>query len=282
MSTLMLVDQNQILLGAIFATTRKQDDVDISLIRHVFFRSIIALNKKFKPDDIVICGEGRSWRKDVYPHYKAHRKKGRDKSPYDFDKIFPMINQIIDEINEFMPWKAVSHKRAEADDIIGQIGRRHAMSGGKVVIVSSDHDFKQLHEFGNVVQWNPTMKKLVRGEPGYLKTHIIKGDSGDGIENILTDGGTLITEGKRQTPIRKMFLDACMAMHEDELIAHPDLSENYQRNRELIDLSYTPQDIKLDINKMYDEYDGQGDRKKVFNYFIKNKLKNLMGDINNV
>jgi hypothetical protein len=126
------------------------------------------------------------------------------------------------------------------------------------------------------------MKKLVRGEPGYLKTHIIKGDSGDGIENILTDGGTLITEGKRQTPIRKMFLDACMAMHEDELIAHPDLSENYQRNRELIDLSYTPQDIKLDINKMYDEYDGQGDRKKVFNYFIKNKLKNLMGDINNV
>ena len=280
---MMLVDSNQIFLGNIFALTKKQSDVDLPLLRHTFLKSVITLNRKFKADEVVICLEGTSWRKEVAPHYKSHRAKGREQSPYDFDILFKLINELTDEIDEYLPWKVIRHPRAEADDVIGQLTRRHVAGGGDVVIISSDKDFKQLHG-SNVVQWNPTMKKHVRVNPkeNYLQEHIIRCDQGDFVPNILSEYEHMITEGTRQKSITKKFFEQVMNMSEDDILAHPDLSKNYKRNRELVDLSYTPTDIKMEINDMYDNYEGTTDKKKVFNYFAKKRLKLLIGDIKDV
>jgi hypothetical protein len=53
---------------------------------------------------------------------------------------------------------------------------------------------------------------------------------------------------------------------------------NWKRNEQLIDLSFTPQYIRDDIMKQYTEQAGKG-RDKLFNYFIENKLSNLINEI---
>ena len=57
-----------------------------------------------------------------------------------------------------------------------------------------------------------------------------------------------------------------------------EVKRNYQRNITLIDLSKTPQDIKDQIKTEY-ENAPHGDRSKLLNYFIKNKLKSLTENI---
>ena len=56
------------------------------------------------------------------------------------------------------------------------------------------------------------------------------------------------------------------------------LYRNFVRNKTLIDLSQIPEGIK---EKVLASYDNQTDKKrdKMFNYFIANRLKNLMEHI---
>ena len=52
------------------------------------------------------------------------------------------------------------------------------------------------------------------------------------------------------------------------------IARNYSRNANLIDLSFTPEEIR---EKVMDQFNNQTDRdrSKLLNYFIVNKLKNL-------
>ena len=52
----------------------------------------------------------------------------------------------------------------------------------------------------------------------------------------------------------------------------------YERNKKLIDLSMIPVHIKEQILSKYEE-EGNKDRSKIFNYFIKYRLKNLMENV---
>ena len=64
-----------------------------------------------------------------------------------------------------------------------------------------------------------------------------------------------------------------------EEFCNEEMLRNYKRNEVLIDLTMTPQSIK---DKIIDEFENQSgkDKSKLFNYFIKNKLKVLMESIN--
>jgi hypothetical protein len=50
---------------------------------------------------------------------------------------------------------------------------------------------------------------------------------------------------------------------------------NYQRNRELVDLSRIPEDIKESIIDSYEKQKG-GDRSGLLNYFIANRMTQLI------
>ena len=57
------------------------------------------------------------------------------------------------------------------------------------------------------------------------------------------------------------------------------LARNYSRNLHLIDLSYTPEHIREKVMEQFNNQDNR-DRKKLLNYFIEKKLRNLMENFN--
>jgi len=150
-----------------------------------------------------------------------------------------------------------------------------------VMIISNDKDFLQLQKYSNVRQFSPMKKKLIEEKNPhlFLQEHIIKGDSGDGIPNILSSDDVFITDGERQTPVRQKFVDEVIADLDDgELLYAASWYRNYQRNKQLIDLSETPDAIKQNIINTYNETK-VAHRSKLLNYLIAKRCKLLIESI---
>ena len=101
---------------------------------------------------------------------------------------------------------------------------------------------------------------------------MIKGDAGDGVPNILSTDDTFITEGKRQRPITKKKLEL---WKNDDTDWTQEMHRNFHRNKTMVDLSQTPESIRINIVNQFDNQE-VGDRSQLWNYFIDNRLKNLM------
>jgi len=67
-----------------------------------------------------------------------------------------------------------------------------------------------------------------------------------------------------------------MAMEPDEY--EPEVRRNWCRNKELIDLSQPPKDIKEETINQYNLQQNKPTN-KLFPYFMKNQLKHLMSNI---
>ncbi len=206
----ILMDYNQVILATLFANlgNHKNAEIDENMIRHMFLNSLRANRKKFTEEfgEMIVCADGKnSWRKEAFPYYKAGRKKGRDESELDWGELFRIINLLRSELIEYFPYKVLHFDRLEADDIIGvlahKLGTELNMGAEKVLVLSGDKDYIQLQTYANVDQYNPVLKKWVRDPtPGnYLNEHIIKGDKGDGVPNILSADNVLVI-GERQKP----------------------------------------------------------------------------------
>jgi hypothetical protein len=107
-----------------------------------------------------------------------------------------------------------------------------------------------------------------------LFEHIVRGDSGDGIPNILSDDDVFAVDGKRQKPLSSKKLDTWSSTGN----VPNDLQSNWNRNQMLVDLSYIPQEYEQAILAEYNK-PITVDRSKIFNYFVEKGLKNLMNDI---
>jgi hypothetical protein len=281
----ILVDYNQMMLSSLFAQIGNHTDIDLdeNLLRHMFLNSLRFNRKKFHEDygEIILCVDNKDvWRRDYFPYYKANRKKSRDESDMDWNKLFEAIHQIREEITEYFPYKVLYIDRCEADDIIATIiheeGTELNTGGERFLILSGDKDFIQLHKYANVDQYNPTLKRWVRNDnPNkYLSEHILKGDVGDGIPNILSADNCLAI-GERQRPMTKKKITAFTTEPEcmDE-----ETKLRYNRNKKMIDLSEIPQEYKDTILEAYHTEKNVG-REHLFNFFVKKKLKNLITDI---
>ena len=119
--------------------------------------------------------------------------------------------------------------------------------------------------------WENTKSTSDRA-PGFTGSVKLKGDKGDGIPNILSPSDCFVLD-KRQTPITKGKLDKFLSEHYSnyESVANT----GFTRNQLLIDLSLIPGDIKEKIINTYEETK-PAPRSKLLNYFIENRLKNLM------
>ena len=272
---------NQIALASVMMQLRmfETKQVDEDMVRHMILNSIRNYVMQFKSDyvesdaDVILAWDSKHyWRRDYYPQYKAGRKKTRESSNLDWNEIFGVTNKIRDEIKENMPYKSVEVYGAEADDIIAIVSNSY----DKVMIVSSDKDFIQLHK-ENVKQWSPVTKQEVNGhDPDtYIKEHVLKGDSGDGVPNVLSPDHTF-TDGLRQKPLGKKRIEKMI--NENMSDWNDEVKRNYQRNYKLINLKNIPKDIQSNI---VDEISKSscGDRSKLLNYFTVNKLKTLTENI---
>ena len=275
---MILVDMNQISLACLMMSLHmNKGELDEEMVRHMILNSIRGYRTMFKEDygEIVLTYDSRAyWRKQVFPQYKANRKKGREEDGKDWDSIFGVLNQIKEEIREFLPYKVVETYGAEADDVIAIVCKHYQSE--QILIVSGDKDFIQLQKYENVSQYSPITKKMVNGHnpDTYIKEHILKGDSSDGVPNVLSPDHTFV-EGLRQRPLSKKKIEAWI---KSETGMSDEVKRNYQRNHKLINLDNTPEDLQKSILDTFNEAPC-GDRSKILTYFIENKLKELTDSI---
>jgi len=274
---MLLIDLNQIAFATISIQAGKTE-IDENLVRHIILNSIRIHRSKFfnKYGEVVLATDNRHyWRREVFPYYKAHRKKDREASKLNWPVIFECMGKIKQELRENFPYKFIDVHGAEADDVISVLVQQADYSE-PILIVSSDKDFLQLQGLHpNVDQYDPVRKRWLdhKNPKSYLEEHVIKGDRGDGIPNIRSPDSCIAT-GERQKTISAKMLSSWL----DDGVPE-ELKRNYDRNRELIDLTKIPKDVKEKILEAYGEKP-QGDRRGLFNYFIKHRLKNLMDTIN--
>jgi len=150
-----------------------------------FLRLLRSCLNDFSPDVALVCWDtGHSrYRLELYPEYKADRKK---KDP----KVFEQANSQLKMVKDILKYLNVSqleYPQTEADDLIG-IACAHL--SGKKIIISSDRDMLHLVS-DDVSVWSPIKtllytKENFRKEVGmspkqWLELRAITGDSGDNI-----------------------------------------------------------------------------------------------------
>ena len=281
---MILVDMNQISLASVMMhlNITKRDSVEPGMVRHMILNSLRMYRQSFFEEygELVICYDSKHyWRRDYYPEYKASRKKTRDSSGHDWDDIFEFLNMMKEEIKDNFPYKVLEVYGAEADDIIATLCHELEFDNGKTLILSGDKDFVQLQKYKNVSQYSPITKKFVNGiDPNeYLYEHILKGDTGDGVPNVLSPDNTFV-DGLRQKPLSKKKIAEWAGPMCEHVLPTDEVKRNYQRNKKLIDLTQSPTELFMECKKAYDEAP-EGDRSKLLNYFIKNRLQELTNSI---
>lgn len=279
----ILIDFSQIALSNVLKSPGiHKGTIDESLICHMILNSLRMYNMKFRHEygNMIICCDGRNyWRKGIFPHYKANRKKNRDESSIDWKAIFKTINTLRDDLRNIFPYKVIETEGAEADDIIAILC--HELKNEQSIIISGDKDYGQLHSLGNIKQYSPTKKDMiVIDDPvKFLRSLIIKGDTEDGIPNIKSDSDTFVDDAKRQGKISKNDIEHWSRYDDPKKFCESiTMLNNYTRNKQLIDFSCIPDNIR---NAIMIEYDKPiiGNRQKIMDYFISKRMRNLLSVI---
>jgi 5'-3' exonuclease len=275
---MIVIDLSQFLISSVFAQIggQKKLAVDEELLRHILLNSIRAVRVKYKDygNVVIACDDKNYWRKDIFPYYKAHRKKAREESDIDWNTIFAALDKFKLELREFFPYKVIQVPHAEADDIVAVLAKHYHAEG--ILIASSDKDYQQLQKYPRVNQYSPMTKKEIHCSypEQFLMEHIIRGDAGDGIPNCLSPDNTFVM-GLRQKPLTSKRIDA---ISYDPTDVDENTRRNFLRNKALIDFDEIPDYIEAQI---IEQFEGQeyGNKSNLFNYFITHKLKNLMSFI---
>jgi 5'-3' exonuclease len=278
----LLVDAANMFFRARHVVRGEDAETKVGMAYHIMFNSINKVWRDFKGSHVVICLEGRSWRKDVYAGYKRNRTDARaalTPKEAEEDKIFW---QAFDELKEYFQGKTnctvLQHERCEADDFIARFIQTHPNDNH--VIVSSDSDFYQLLA-GNVRQFNGISKELItiegifdeKGrrvldkktkepkpapEPEWLLFEkCMRGDSSDNIFSAFP--GVREKGTKNKVGLREAFADRetkgfnwnnmmLQRWVDHEGVEHR-VRDKYLFNKQLIDLTEQPEDIKLALDE---------------------------------
>ena len=276
---MIIFDYNQVAISNLMEQIgSSKTQVEEGLVRHMILNTIRTYVKKFKeshgPEVVLACDNKNYWRREIFPHYKASRKKAREASGHDWNTIFECLNTIKEELKQNSPYKVIEVHTCEADDIIATLTMNRA-ANEKIMILSSDKDFAQLQKFPNVEQYSPILKKFIK-EPlpsAQLKQLVIRGDKSDGIPNILS-ADDIFVAGGRQKPITEAKIINWMNQEPKEF-CNEEMFRNYTRNETLIDLTKIPENLKQEILHTYENAKGKT-KQQFMNYMIANRLKNLL------
>ena len=279
---MIIVDFNQVCISNLMAQVGNHTDlvVEEDLVRHMILNSLRLYKQKFGRvygQMVIACDDKNYWRKQIFPYYKAGRKKSREESDIDWVGMFEVLNKIRQEVKDNLPYTVIQVENCEADDIIATLC---SFIPEDIIILSADKDFIQLHR-DNIIQFDPIRKRNVQVDnpARYLKELVIRGDSGDGVPNALSPDNSFV-DGIKQKPVRSNKLEQWLELRWDQLREVPELKDGIDRNKKLIDLFEIPLDIK---HRIGDEYHAQISTKKkvdILGYLQKHKLKSLIENIN--
>ena len=198
------------------------------------------LINKFEPSRIIMVWDGSKspHRLEVHPEYKGKRKFNPDYEEFNIQK------SITQDFLHLMGIPQVVRPEVEADDYIYMLQKIYVRKGYKVIIVSSDKDFKQLVS-ENVSIWDGVKQKLInhknikevtgftaRQSIDYL---ILDGDNSDNIKGYPGMGEKRLAEFFSKFRSIKQFLDSG---EEFRFIKTEKLLEVVKTNTLLINLRY--------------------------------------------
>ena len=121
-------------------------------------KMLYQISKERSPDYMISCfdSKGPSFRKSIYPKYKANR----DEMPDDLSVQVPYLKKMMDKL--LIPsWEKIGF---EADDLIASLARFAKRKNWETYIVSSDKDFAQIVDQTTFLY--DTMKGLVYDPSG--------------------------------------------------------------------------------------------------------------------
>ena len=278
---MILVDANQIAISHLMVRSKIEDGIKIESVRKSIVRVIGRIAKKYGNEygQVVLCYDDKNyWRREVFPFYKKNRKQEREASKYDWDQVFSVLNTIRDELKGNFPYKVLQVQGAEADDIVASLCMENAKTDApeKVLILSADKDFIQLHKYDFVCQYDPIRNRWIENEDPvmYLQEHIIRGDRSDGIPNILTCDDAIVT-GKPQKKMSKDKIASLANMSPEDFTNFIRL-RNWKRNAELIDFGRIPEAVVERILSASSKAKVQASVN--LNYFIDNKLQDIISE----
>jgi hypothetical protein len=294
---MILLDYSQVALAAILTFQRELKGTESevkNLIRHVTLSTIKSYKKKYGKEygELVICCDGRKyWRKEYFEFYKGMRKSNRDKSDLDWKLIFDTLSEMREDIAKHFPWRVIHVDRAEADDVIAVMTKwlqdNQLVQEGlveetqKVLILSSDKDFKQLQLYPTVKQWSPMQKKYITASKqeirDFMVEHIVKGDTGDGVPNILSKDDVFMI-GERQKPMSAKRL-AEFIENGESACRNDEEKRNYARNQTLVDFQFIPEDVQKSIVDAYLSNKPKGDKMTVMNYLMEHRCRLLLEEL---
>ena len=161
---MIIVDYSGVAISNLF--TMKMDPQE-NLVRHMILNSLRMYNVKYGAEYgqmVIACDGGGTWRREMYPQYKANRKKSREEGGLDWKEFFRILDTVREEVKANLPYKTVHIQGVEADDVIATLVESTQEFGQHepVMIISSDKDFVQLHRYANVKQYSPQAKALVK------------------------------------------------------------------------------------------------------------------------
>jgi 5'-3' exonuclease len=299
----ILVDAANMFFRARHVVQRGADPKDkIGMAYHIMFASINKVFREQKGTHVVLCLEGRSWRKDAYEPYKRNRSAARAALTVSEQEEDRMFWDAFDELKVFFEQRTnctvLQQGRCEADDFIARWIQNHP--DDKHCIVSSDSDFYQLLN-KNVQQYNgitgqlitvggifddrgrPVIDKKTKeakelGDPQWLLFEkCIRGDTSDNVFSACP--GARKKGTKNKVGMMEAFADKdnkgynwnnfmLQRWTDHEGVEHRVL-EDYQRNMHIIDLTAQPDDIKEALDGVIVEQVQKESKSQVGIHFMK-------------
>lgn len=149
---LYIMDGNAFIFRGFFANSRmaRSDSFPTGSI-HIVGKTVFKIFREEKPQYFlfVLDGQGKHFRHEAFPEYKANRPPAPEELKIQFEPTKEMLKKLGIRVE-------VS-KEAEADDYIASLAK-HYSKERPVVIIGMDKDLKQcLNE--NVIMWDPASKE---------------------------------------------------------------------------------------------------------------------------
>jgi hypothetical protein len=242
----------------------------LALSLHVIISSVKKVFDQFDSNHTVFCLEGKSWRKSIYPRYKANRKitllQRTEQEIIDDEKFFDTMDKFTQFLTKQTNCTVLRSPDGEADDMIARWIALHP--NDQHIVISSDSDFQQLvsenvkiyngivgllythtgiyDKDGNIAK-NKQGKDMPIPDPEWiLFEKCIRGDPGDNVMSSFP--------GVRTTKLAEAFKDRhykgfawnnlMLSKWVDPDGVEHRVKDDYERNRILVDLGSQPADLQ--------------------------------------
>jgi DNA polymerase-1 len=194
---------------------------------------------------IIFDAKGKNFRHDMYPEYKANRKKMADELRVQIEPLHKIIKA--------MGFPLISIPDVEADDVIGTLSTHASSEGWKVVISTGDKDMAQL--VNQNVTLIDTMKNKITDEAmvqerfGVTPDQIIDylalmGDTSDNIPGVPKVGPKTASKWLNEFQTIKGVMDNADSMKGK-------VGENLRSSLGFLPLSYKLATIRCDVQFEY-------------------------------